>query len=79
MPYLIQFKKDQEEFYGCRNSKGEWTAPFRTPEGSTSFKTKNGAWRAIRRIDSGLASASGHACWYDLLQKKGYEINVVSV
>ena len=79
MSYLIQLKKGQEEFFGSRNSKGEWTAPFQTPEGSTSFKTKNGAWRAIRRINSGLASASGYVCWHDLLQREGYEVDVVNV
>lgn len=79
MTYAIQIIYNQETFFGYRNSKGEWTPSLSTPEGSTSFKTESGAWRAIMKSDSSLASASGSACWYDLLQKKGYEVNVVSV
>ena len=79
MTYAIQIIYNQETFFGYRNSKGEWTPSLSTPEGSTSFKTESGAWRAIMKGDSSLASASGSACWYDLLQKKGYEVNVVSV
>ena len=79
MTYAIQIIYNQETFFGYRNSKGEWTPALSTPEGSTSFKTESGAWKAIMKGDSSLASASGSACWYDLLQKKGYEVNVVSV
>lgn len=79
MVYVVQIIWNQETFFGYRNSKGEWTPTLSTPEGSTSFKTESGAWKAIMKGDSSLASASGSACWYDLLQKKGYEVNVVSV
>ena len=79
MTYAVRIIHNQETFFGYRNSKGEWTPSLSTPEGSTSFKTESGAWKAIKKGDSSLSSASGSACWYDLLQKKGYEVNVVSV
>ena len=79
MVYVVQIICNQETFFGYRNSKGEWTPTQSTPKGSTSFKTEAGAWRALMKGDSGLQSASGSACWHDLLLKKGYKVNVVDV
>jgi len=76
--YLIQLKQKEETFFGYRNKKGEWSAVTNTCF-ATKFKTEKGAWRAIERGDDLLLSAYGSACWHDLLQKKGYSINVVNI
>lgn len=79
MTYCIKLVYKQETFFGYRNSKGEWIAALSTPKGATSFKTESGARKALMKGDKDLASATGVACWYDLLQKRGYEVDVVNI
>lgn len=78
MTYLIELRFKEESFFGYRNAKREWVVAM-TPSEGTAFKTEKGAWRALQNGDKFIvASAQGATCWHDLLQKRGYEVEVIS-
>ena len=77
MTYLIELTHSDGIFYGYRNSKNEWVHVVSKPE-ATSFKTEKGAWRAIQKGNSDLVKFHGSACWHDLLQKRGFKVNVIN-
>jgi len=82
MAYVIQLTRNNETLFGWRDRKSAWVTT-NSQKKATSFKTEKGAWRAIQNGDNhnehqrfGL---DGNACWQDLFQKRGYEVDVVNI
>lgn len=77
MTYVIQLTRNNEILFGYRDRISAWVATS-SQKKATTYKTKKGVWRAIQNGSNHFA-LYGSACWHDLFQKRGYEVNVVNI